>query len=224
MDAIVKTPGTCGCKKVKPYRRAHGLFALAFGAFLIVHLLINASALQPARFGNNVAALRALTSALPALELLAIGLPLIGLIACGLYLLQKAGLHYPARGCNRGNKVRYFLQRTSALVILAFVAFHLVTLSTWGLHGGAFEPARPYASVAAALAAPTVKAFYLLAILAVSYHLANGLFTGVGPWGLMRSDEGRRRWRWVCTAVGLSLAALGSVAWYAFGLGPLGRS
>ncbi|MFY9781259.1 MAG: hypothetical protein WAJ85_12225 [Candidatus Baltobacteraceae bacterium] len=216
MDAAATTPGTCACKKVKPFRRAHGLFAIAFGTFLAVHLFVNASALEPARFGTNVAALRALAAALPALEAVAIGLPLLGLVACGLFLLYQAGLRYPAKGCNRGGKVRYFLQRTSALVIVAFIAFHVATLSTWGLNGGAFEPSRPYASVAAALRSPAVKAFYLLAIVAVSYHLANGLFTGAGLWGLVRSDEGKRRWRWVCAALGISLASLGSAAWYAF--------
>ena len=93
---------------------------------------------------------------------------------------------------------------------------HVATLSAWGLNGGAFEPSRPYASVAAALRSPAVKAFYLSAIVAVSYHLANGLFTGAGLWGLVRSDEGKRRWRWVCAALGISLASLGSAAWYAF--------
>jgi succinate dehydrogenase / fumarate reductase cytochrome b subunit len=219
MQAIAERPHVCGCKKVKPYRFAHAFFALAFGAFLIVHLLVNASALEPARFGWNVAALRRLSSSLPALEFVAIGVPLLGLIACGLHLLRVSGLHYPARGCNRGNAGRYFLQRTSALVIVVFVIFHLATLSTWGLHGGAFEAARPYASVAAALGTPAIKAFYLLALLAVSFHLANGLFTSVATKRLTRNDEAKRRWGLVCASVGVGLASLGGVAWYAFALG-----
>jgi succinate dehydrogenase / fumarate reductase cytochrome b subunit len=222
LDVGVRPAKTCDCSKARPFRRAHGLFALAFGAFLAVHLCVNASALQPARFVTYAAGLRAMATALPALEIVAIGLPLLGLLACGIYLLHVAGLHYPARGCNRGNKVRYFLQRTSALLILAFIAFHLATLSPWGLHSGTFEPSRPYASVAAALAGPAVRLFYLLAIVAVSYHVANGLFTSIATKSLTRSDEGKRRWGLVCATLGLILASLGSAAWYAFALGSSG--
>ena len=67
----------------------------------------------------------------PRLEVLVL-LPLAAIVSFGLYLLAKAGLRYNAKNCKRGGKLRFFLQRVSAVVVLAFIAFHLLTLRNWG--------------------------------------------------------------------------------------------
>ena len=61
----------------------------------------------------------------PWLEVL-VFLPLATLVPFGLYLLFKAGLRYNVKKCKRGGKLRFFLQRVSAVVILGFIAFHLL--------------------------------------------------------------------------------------------------
>jgi succinate dehydrogenase/fumarate reductase cytochrome b subunit len=165
----------CACKKLRPYRRIHSLAGLLFGAFLAVHLGVAATAVSPSSFQANANVLHAVAERFPALELIALGIPLLVLIALGVHLLAEAGLSPTRKRCKRGGRVRYFLQRTSAVVILAFIAFHIATLSRWGLHGGLYDPSRAFASVAAALRAnPAVEALYVLAIVAVSYHFANG--------------------------------------------------
>ena len=71
---------------------------------------------------------------LPGFTLVAIFLPLLFQAASGLYLLRKHGLKYSVKKCNRGGKLRFFLQRATGLAILAFAAFHVGTLHAWGLH------------------------------------------------------------------------------------------
>jgi succinate dehydrogenase / fumarate reductase cytochrome b subunit len=56
----------------------------------------------------------------------------------------------------------------------------------------------------------------LLGILGTVYHIANGAWTGGILWKLVESEGGKARLGYVCAAAGLALAAMGSVAWYAF--------
>ena len=54
--------------------------------------------------------------------------------------------------------------------------------------------------------------FYLVSVLALVFHFANGLWTAAITWGLTVSEPAQRRWGWVCAAVGLGLAGLGAAA------------
>jgi hypothetical protein len=110
-----------------------------------------------------------------------------------------------------------------AVILLAFLAFHLATMHRWGLHlvfrltrwqaldryaaGGLFEPSRAFASVrdglgnfwSAASGHPAnllVAQFYLLGITLAVYHLANGVATGSEVLGLTATPAAQRRlWR-----------------------------
>jgi succinate dehydrogenase / fumarate reductase cytochrome b subunit len=209
--------GNCACAGLRPYRRMHSIAGLAFAAFLCVHFLTGASALSPGAFQADANGLREIAERLPGIELLAVGVPLLALVALGCYLLFEAGLSPTRKRCDRGGKTRYFLQRVSALIVLAFVVFHVATLSPWGLHGGAFDPSRAFDSVAGAVRANAlVAAFYLLAICAVSYHLANGLWSGAIAWGAISSERAKQRWQLACAAFGIALCSAGLIAWYAF--------
>jgi succinate dehydrogenase/fumarate reductase cytochrome b subunit len=65
-------------------------------------------------------------------------------------------------------------------------AFHVLTLSHWGLNGGSYAPRHAFVSVAAAIRANlAIEALYFLVIVAVSYHFANGLWTGAIAWGAL---------------------------------------
>jgi succinate dehydrogenase / fumarate reductase cytochrome b subunit len=208
---------SCACKMLRPYRRVHSLAGLIFAAFLGVHFLTGASALSPPAFEANANHLRTLTERFPVIEFVAVLVPLLVLLALGTRLLIEAGLSPARKRCNRGGKIRYFLQRISALVILSFIVFHVGTMSRWGLHGGLYDPARPFASVAASLHAnAAIATLYLLAIAAVSYHLANGLWTGAIAWGAITSERAKRNWQLACAAFGVALCSAGIVAWYAF--------
>ena len=49
--------------------------------------------------------------------------------------------------------------------------------------------------------------FYLVCVLALVFHFANGLWTAAITWGLTLSVQAQRRWGFVCAAVGVALGA-----------------
>ncbi len=238
--------GACKCQKLRWIRRTHSAFGLVFGAFLVEHLAATALGLQPGIFEPYMRGVHAAIRQTPWLEVL-VFLPLVMLVPFGLYLLAKAGLRYNVKKCKRGGKLRYFLQRVSAVVILAFIAFHLLTLRNWGPWSANAEAPKSAALTTAAdsttafatsvrqiwdflafsgvpLTRFAVTLFYLLGTVAVIYHFTNGLWTGAIAWGLTPSDSSQQQSLWALTAFGVILLVLGSLGWYAFIVAPWSRA
>ena len=236
--------GHCGCQRLMWIRRTHSACGLVFGAFLAEHLAATALGIRPALFARYVGGVRWLLGHVPWLEAL-VFLPLAILVPFGVYLLAKAGLRYHVKKCKRGGKLRFFLQRASALLVLAFLAFHLLTLRVWQPRFAAAEtsqggPSAPVGSgmktslaasvrqvwgllPSAATSSPTrlaVTLFYLLATVAAVYHLVNGLATGAVAWGLTSSPSLSQRILGALALLGVLLGILGAVGWYAFFVGP----
>ena len=193
---------SCKCQKMRWVRRTHSACGLIFGVFVVEHLAATALGLRPLLFEQYIRGLHAGLRETPWLEVL-VFLPLLTLVPFGIYLLAKAGLQYNVKNCKRGGKLRFFLQRVSAAVVLAFIAFHLLTLRDWGPWSASTAAPTNAVSTAADDSAKTafatsvhqvwgflpsteapsparfaVMAFYLLGTAAVVYHLANGLWTG----------------------------------------------
>ncbi len=93
----------------------------------------------------------------------------------------------------RGMWVKSFTARTmpvTGLVLLGFVAFHVLDLTT-GTPGVAAESFRPattetahaYENLVASLQRPWVAVFYMVSMLALFLHLAHGLWTVVSDLG-----------------------------------------
>ena len=234
----------CKCQKLQWIRRTHSACGLVFGMFLGEHLAATALGLRPRLFEQYIRGVHAGLRQTPWLEIL-VFLPLLALVPFGLRLLVKAGLRYHVKKCKRGGKLRFFLQRVSAVVILTFIAFHLLTLRNWRPWSAAAEAAQGAASSTADDPAKTafaasarqiwdflpsanapspvrfaVVVFYLLGTTAVIYHLANGLWTGAIAWGLTPSAAAQQRSLWACTACGIVFLALGALGWYAFIVAP----
>ena len=226
----------CKCQKLLWIRRTHSACGLIFGLFLVEHLAATALGLRPELFEPYMRGVHAAVRQTPWLEIL-VFFPLAMLIPFGLFLLAKAGLRYHVKKCKRGGKLRFFLQRVSAVVILAFIAFHLLTLRNWGPWSAATEATRDAVSTpghAATTALATaagqiwaflpaaassvrfvVTAFYLLGTAAAVYHFANGLWTGGIAWGFTPSDGAQQRSIRACTVLGIMLLMLGTLGWFA---------
>jgi hypothetical protein len=50
------------------------------------------------------------------------------------------------------------------------------------------------------------------------YHIANGVWSGAILWKIVQDDQGKARMGYLSLALGIALAAVGCVAWYAFAL------
>lgn len=82
--------------------------------------------------------------------------------------------------------------RWGGLVIFFFILFHLAQL-TWGstnLPGG-FDRHDPYANVIAAFQSPIVILFYLLALVALAFHLYHGTWSMLQTLGILSSKWDR---------------------------------
>jgi succinate dehydrogenase / fumarate reductase cytochrome b subunit len=212
-----------------------------FGAFLVEHLAATALGWKPGLFGRYMQFVHAVVAEAPWLKTLIL-VPLAVAAVFGGYLLVTAGVRYNVKKCNRGGKLRYWLQRASAVVLFLFLGFHLLSLQNFHLPVDSLGPSKASGSAARgedparAVFAASVQGFQaswpkdgplyplrvvaMLAVLvgtwAAVYHASNGLWSAAIAWGLLETPASQQRWEWVCLTIGSLLAILGTLGWLAF--------
>lgn len=143
---------------------------------------------------------------------------LVALLPLGLHTVWGIGRLFTSRA-NVGSyryfaNLKYILQRLSAVGILAFLGAHLwLAFLHPRLTTGRPEP---FADIAHEMHhhGPTLIV-YILGVLGVSYHLANGLQTFAMGWGIVRSKRALRKLEIGVFAVFAILLAMGWSAIYA---------
>jgi len=68
---------------------------------------------------------------------------------------------------------------------------------------------------------PWAIAFYALGILCASWHFAYGLWLFAAKWGITTGDNARRRFGYVCFAIGVLFVVVGAATMYSFLRAPL---
>ncbi len=205
-------------------RRLHSLSGLVpVGAYMTVHLLVNASLLNGAgSFQNNVNQIHSLGKLLPAVEWSFIFLPIIFHAIVGVWII-RTGRSNQDRYRYVANW-RYTLQRWSGVIAVLFIFFHVFHLhgwfhSDWWLRTVA-EPLgmaqfRPYsaastlATAMSSLGGFVWPVFYFIGIVSCVFHFANGIWTMGITWGVWTSAAGQRRASYVCAAGGVLLLLVG---------------
>ena len=184
-------------------RRLHSLTGIVFGGYLVVHLLINATIAQGGNvYQSQVDKIHDLPF-LPVIEWTFIYLPIIYHTVYGVWITltgQPNVGNYPY-----GKNWAYVAQRLSAVVIVFFMLFHVLSLK-YGVFGTglAFDPHnRALQTVALHMeASPLITwILYPLGILASCFHLANGFWTAAITWGITISRGSQRRWGYVCAGL-----------------------
>jgi succinate dehydrogenase / fumarate reductase cytochrome b subunit len=114
--------------------------------------------------------------------------------------------------------------------MLAFLLPHVGMMRGWGasqFRGDGVPVEAVFASTAAgfhpwnsSLANSVTMLLLLAGILGTVFHIANGAWSGAILWKLVQTDQGKVRMGYASAAVGLVLAVMGCIAWYAFSLGP----
>lgn len=190
------------------------LFSLSglvpIGAFLVVHLLTNASILGgAASFQSRVDLIHSLGPLLVPVEWAFIFLPMLFHAVVGFVIIAN-GLPNVGSYAYTSN-VRYTMQRATGMIAFAFIIWHVLQLHWLGepLGGGRFDPHHASSSTAVVLTPPIVAILYAIGILSVVFHFANGLWTLGITWGLWTSPAAMRRANAVSIVVGLGLAAAG---------------
>jgi succinate dehydrogenase / fumarate reductase cytochrome b subunit len=206
-------------------RRLHSLTGLVFGGYLVIHLFVNATVVQ---LGSVYQVQVDKIHALPMLwawEWGLIYLPILFHIIYGIWIIatgQPNTTSYPY-----GKNWFYLLQRISAVIIAAFLFFHVFALKVhlFG-HGLGFYPHNAAGSLHQHLIAHPVLTWvvYPLGILASCFHLANGVWTASITWGLAVSAGGQRRWGYLCVILFILTLALGATALFGGYFLPLGAA
>ena len=193
-------------------RRLHSLTGILFGGYLLVHLTVNASIVQGGGltgiYQKQVDKIHDLPL-LVGIEWACIFLPLLYHALYGIWITltgQPNVNSYPF-----GKNWFYLMQRISAIVLIAFIGFHVLSLK-FGLFGSAltFDPEHAIASMREHLRTSAFLAFvvYPIGVLAACFHLSNGFWAAGVTWGLTVSAAGQRRWGAVCAVLfALTMAA-----------------
>lgn len=192
-------------------RRLHSLSGLIpVGAYMVVHLLTNASVLNGANtFQNQVDAIHSLGIALPLVEWIFIFIPILFHAIFGFVIIRGGrpnASQYPLR-----HNVRYTLQRVTGVIAFLFIGYHVWQLHWMGSYvgGGKFDPHHATSSAATAIdAAWWILVIYVVGVLSCVYHLANGLWTMGITWGVWTSAPAQRRADYACAAFGIGLAVV----------------
>ncbi len=201
-------------------RRLHSLSGLIpVGAFMCVHLAVNASVLNgPETFQNNVYSIHALGKLLPLVEWTTIFLPLLFHALIGVWII-KGGLPNSSQ-YKYGSNIRYTLQRVTGMIALVFILYHVFHMHGWfhfdwwlamiePLGGHQFRPYSAPSTAGIALQNPIIIIGYFIGIVASVFHLANGLWTMGITWGAWTSPNAQKSALAVCSVFGVGLLFVG---------------
>ncbi|MEM9752065.1 MAG: hypothetical protein AAF916_01630 [Planctomycetota bacterium] len=214
-------------------RRLHSLTGIVpVGLFTIGHLFTNAQMIwgQDAEGNSSFQHEVDFIHNLPFLLFIEIGIWSAIAFHAGLGLFYTFSGKGNVKSYSYGDNVRYMLQRATGLIALVFIFFHIATLRwRWDILGIWDTPfyARGYqvpgmtetaggvldkAPLSVPLTAYAlqysawVALFYLIGVVAVVFHWANGLWTAAISWGLTISVGSMRKWGYAC--VGLFIALM----------------
>ncbi len=225
MADIAGNPTTFFTKHEFLIRRLHSLSGLVpVGAYMVVHLLTNASLLNGVgTFQNAVNQIHSLGVILPVVEWLFIFLPILFHGIFGVWIIKSGQSnisHYRLSG-----NYRYVAQRWTGVIAFIFIFFHVLHLHGWfhfdawmrmiePLGFGAFRPYNAGSTLALALKGVVWPIFYAVGVLSCVYHLANGIWTFGITWGIWISPAAQKRASVVCAAFGVFLGVVGLSALY----------
>src|SRR5262249_5105627 len=201
------------------WRRLHSLTGIIpIGAFLIEHILIsNATAINgPSAYARQVRFLASLPMVI-ALEALGIWIPILFHALYGFYIWYRGEanvLRYPWEG-----NWMYTLQRWTGLIAFAYIGWHVWHLRFAGVDLHQY-PGASFGKVQMELANPWYGAFYILGLIAASWHFSYGLWLFCAKWGITVGEQARQKFLWVCIALFLVITGVGMASLRSFATHP----
>ena len=211
-------------------RRLHSLMGILFGGYVTVHLLINATLLEDARYAGEKTIYQLQVDkihALPFLNVVAWTVILLPIIYHTIYgILIVLGGRPNVGSYGYGKNWAYLLQRISSVVLLFFILFHY--LSFKGALPGTLganltfvpvdAPITPYSEATQSTVNHMHAAWwvgwliYPLGILSATFHTANGFWTAGITWGLTISAKSQRLWFLACVGLFFLMTGAGFVS------------
>ena len=196
-------------------RRFHSLTGIVpVGAFLLEHILVsNATAISgPAAYAHQVSFLASLPLVF-FLELFGIWLPIAYHGLYGFYIWFRGdgnAIAYPWSG-----NWMYTLQRWTGGAAFAYIVWHTWTMRFTGtdLHD---NPAYSFTKVHLEVQNPWLFAFYVVGLIAASWHFAYGIWLFCAKWGIVSGDKAQQRLLRLCLAFFVLMSVVGMTSLYTF--------
>lgn len=193
-------------------RRLHSLSGIVpIGLYVLFHIGVNSFAASGPETYNEVAEFLESLPYLIAIEIPLIWAPILYHSLYGIYIHASGRANpfqYPYP-----NNAMYALQRWSGIATLVFIGWHFwqTRLANY-LYGEVIE----FDMMVGILSDPKWLLFYVVGLVFVSFHLANGLRTFLLTWGLVVGDRARRAVAQACAAFGALFLVVSLAAIWAF--------
>ena len=189
------------------------------GYYMAQHLLLNTfSVAGEAKFNGVLAFFEGIPNyVLLVLEAVAIWIPLLFHSIYGIFITGRAKENFIGEKYRWSQNRMYTLQRVSGVFIFLFLIYHVITTTvtkyvTHDIHR------IEYAAWQQKLTSYgyAIFVFYLLGVLASSYHLGYGIWNFCIRWGITISDRAQRQVQKLSLGIFLLLTALGWAALVGF--------
>ncbi len=192
-------------------RKLHSLLGvIPIGIFLIQHLVVNHFATRGASAFNQASHFMESLPFRYALEIFIIFIPILYHAIYGLYIAFQAKNNTSRYGFFRN--WMFVLQRISGVVLLIFIAWHV-----WETRiAAAFGAEVNYDMMADIFSNPFMIAFYIVGVVAATFHFANGLWSFAVSWGITVTPRSQQIATYVTIAVFFVLTFIGIRAILAF--------
>lgn len=174
---------------------------LPVGAFLAEHFWSNSAALVNAAKYDEVSRDLQTIPFRPLVEWGIIFLPMLFHAVYGVYICVRGKSNvssYPWVG-----NWMYVAQRYTGLIAFAYIGWHLYT-ERWLTHGHS-----TYTSVAQDMANPWYLAFFVVGILASSFHLGVGIWNFLCKWGLAATAKAQQAAGRLGVVIGVAFSVVG---------------
>lgn len=196
-------------------RRLHSLTGIVpVGAFLFEHILVsNSTAIGgPDAYAKQVAFLGGLPFVF-FLELFGIWLPIAFHALYGFYIWYRGDgntVAYPWTG-----NWMYTAQRWTGGIAFAYILWHTWTMRFAGVDLHA-HPDASFGKVQAEVLQAPLFLFYVVGLIAASWHFAYGVWLFCAKWGIVSGDKARKRFLVFCVAFFIVLTGAGLASLTAF--------
>lgn len=198
------------------YRRLHSLLGIIpIGIFLVQHLIVNYFAVYGENRFNDAVRFMENLPFLIVLECVLIYIPILYHAILGVYIAFTA----------RNNPVQYgyfrnwmfYLQRLTGLIAFAFIAWHVWQTRIQVALGKA---PLDYSLMENIVAGPAAFWLYVVSIVAITFHFANGLWSFLVTWGITQSRRSQRAATYASIVLFLATAYLGirAIVRFSYGL------
>ena len=196
------------------WRKLHSLSGIIpIGAFLVEHIVSNFEALNgPLAYANRSCSSTPCPSSAcssgPSSSSRSPSTPSTASSSPSAAAPTSTSTPGPATGC------------TSSQRITGLIAFVYIIQHVWRQRfSGVSLPEHPgaaFAKVQHELSNPWMLAIYVIAMIATTWHFAYGIWLFAAKWGITPGDKARKRFGYVCAAVGIALCLMGLASIYAF--------